>query len=161
MEKQEDRTGTWQAYGISKSGTTKSRLGNSASDPHEFSFTKPIILAGNARFIDHLSAHFPEVAAVIDEEDFGVLNLEVGALEQATRDAIQRRDWSAVQSHFIFVDSVLEIADIKLHDAIGISYLGSLFYCETAIDFAKARSLMPKRLATALEIIERHYEERT
>jgi hypothetical protein len=35
----------------------------------------------------------------------------------------------------------------------------NLFYGETSINFAKARTLMPKRLANALEIIERHYEE--
>jgi len=46
-----------------------------------------------------------------------------------------------------------------LHDAIGISYLGNLFYDEISINYAKARTLLPRRLAVALEIIERHYEE--
>ena len=40
-----------------------------------------------------------------------------------------------------------------------MSYLVNLFYGETALDYAKARTLMPKRLAAALEIMERHYEE--
>jgi hypothetical protein len=135
MAIQEDRTGTWHAYG------------------------KPSPVAGKPRFADYLAVHFPEVAATIDEADFGVLHLEVDALTLATRDAIIRRNWPTVSSHFTFVDDVLETAGTELHDAIGISYLVNLFYGETSPDFAKARTLMPKRLAAALEIMERHYEE--
>ena len=64
-----------------------------------------------------------------------------------------------MRTHFAFVDNLLEAAEPELHDAIGISYLGNLFYDEISINYAKARTLLPRRLAVALEIIERHYEE--
>jgi hypothetical protein len=155
MAIEEDRTGTWHAYGGTMSGKSTPRLDcNPASDLH-----KPNPVAGNSRFSDYLAVHFPEVAATIDETDFGRLHLEVSALKMATHNAIQKRDWPTVRRHFAFIDNVLEAAGTELHDAIGVSYLVNLFYNETSIDFAKARTLMPKRLAAALEIMERHYED--
>lgn len=131
------RTGTWLAYGKNV-------------------FSKA---AGNPRFTDHLAARFPEVSATIDEADFGDLHTGVNALKVATRDAIQEQDWPTASAHFTFVDEILESAEPELHEVIGVSYLTNLFYGDTSADFARARSLMPKRLATALEIMERHYEE--
>lgn len=132
-----ERTGTWHAYG--KNACSKT--------------------AGSPSFADRLAARFPAVAATIDEADFGELHAEVGALKLATRDAMLRRDWPTVSAHFTFVDGTLESAETELHEAIGTSYLVNLFYGETSPDFAMARTLMPKRLAAALEIMERHYEE--
>lgn len=137
MEFDAERTGTWHAYG--KSASSKA--------------------AANPRFFDHLAARFPKVAATIDEADFGDLHTEVNALKVATREAIKKQDWPTASAHFDFVDEILESAGPDLHEAIGVSYLVNLFYGETEPDFAKARSLMPKRLAAALEIMERHYEE--
>ncbi len=156
-----ERTGTWHAYGRTASGSrTRFPLDHkSFRDPHKLTFFKPISLGGSTRFAGYLAIHFPEVVAGIEEADLGVLHLEAGALKAATRDAILRRDWPTVSRHFAFVDSVLEIADTELHEAIGISYLVNLLYNETSINFAKARTLLPKRLAVALEIMERHYEE--
>ena len=155
-----ERTGTWHAYGKPAFSKAKSRFDyNSFSKLRKLVYLRPIPVAGYSRFAGYLAIHFPEVAANIDEADFGVLHLEVGELKLATRDAIQKRDWPAVRAHFDFIDSILETADAELHDAIGVSYLGNLFYCETSINYAKARTLMPTRLAVALEIIERHYEE--
>lgn len=157
---EEERTGTWHAYGKAASRKAQARLDReSFGDPRKLAFFKPISLAGSSRFAGYLAIHFPEVVASIDEADWGVLHLEVAALKVATHGAILRRDWPAVHKHFAFVDSVLEIAETKLHEAIGISYLVNLFYSETSINFAKARTLLPKRLAVALEIMERHYEE--
>lgn len=135
----QERTGTWFAYGLA--GSNPSNAG------------------GTPRFADRLAARFPKIAATIDEEDFGMVSLEVEALKQATRDAIFRQDWPTVSEYLTFVDEVLQIPDPELHEAIGISYLTNLFYGETSHDFAKARTLLPKRLAAALEIMERHYEE--
>lgn len=132
-----DRTGTWFVYGNTISTQA----------------------AGTPRFADHLAARFPKVAATIEEADFGVLPVEVDALKLATRDAIQKKDWPTASAHFAFVDEMLESALPELHEAIGISYLTNLFYGETSPEFAMARTLMPKRLAAALELMERHYEE--
>ena len=154
-----DRTGTWRAYGKTASNLDK------LVDDNTYCFDQPIAesvpLARNSRFLYFLDTHFPEVAATIDQKNLGVLHEEVGALTFATRDAISKSVWSTVSTHFAFVDSVLESADTELHDAIGVHYLKNLFYDEISLNYAKARLLMPKRLATALEIIERHYEELT
>ena len=160
MAIEENRTGTWHAYGKTTPGMTKPRLDKiSPADLKKLAFLKAIPFARDSRFANYLALHFPEVAATIDAEDLGMLHLEVSALKLATHDAILKHDWETVRTHFAFVDEVLETADTGLHDAIGISYLVNLFYSETSVDFAKARTLMPKRLATALEIMERHYED--
>ena len=161
MENEDDRTGTWHAYGKRMSGTSKSGINiNSLSDLHRLDLPNPFPASDNSRFTDYLSNHFPEVAASIDT-DRRALHLEVGAMMLVSREAILNSDWSTLYLHFTFIDSVLEAADTELHEAIGLSYLVSLFYGETAINYAKARTLMPKRLAAALEIMERHYEELT
>jgi hypothetical protein len=160
MALEEDRTGTWQAYGKAVPDKTNPKpKSNTSGDKSKSAFTKPISATGNSCFADYLAAHLPEVAATLDETDFGRLHLEVCALKIATHEAIQKRDWLTVRKHFTFIDNVLEAAETELHDAIGVSYLINLFYNETSINFAKARTLMPKRLATALEIMERHYED--
>jgi hypothetical protein len=160
MTFEDDRTGTWHAYSKSTSNQGQFPAGhNSFRDPHKLAFFKPLSLSGSSSFAGYLAIHFPQVAASIEVADLGVLHLEVAALKAATHEAISKRDWPAVRKHFAFVDSVLEIAETELHDAIGISYLVNLFYNETAINFAKARTLLPKRLGVALEIMERHYEE--
>lgn len=131
-----ERTGTWHIYGNFGPGNT-----------------------GGPRFADHLAARLPEVAATIEPTDLGVLNLEVDALKLATREAIHQRDWPTVRTHLAFVDEILQSAGTELHEAIGISYLVNLFYGETSPDYAVARTLMPKQLAAALDIMERHYDE--
>lgn len=156
----EDRTGTWHAYGKTASSKSKSRSDkNPPGDLKKLASLKSIPFARDSRFANYLAVHFPEVAATIEHEDLGMLHLEVSAFKLATHDAILKNDWSTVRTHFAFVDEVLESAETELHDAIGISYLVNLFYNETSHNFAKARTLMPKRLATGLEIMERHYEE--
>jgi hypothetical protein len=160
MASEEERTGTWHAYGRTVSSKPLSLLERDPFlAPDSLAFFKPVSLGGSTRFAGYLAIRFPEVVAAMDEEDLGVLHLEVGALKIATRDAILRRDWTTVRDHFLFLDQILEVAEAELHDAIGISYLVNLFFNETSINFAKARTLMPRRLSIALEIMERHYEE--
>lgn len=131
---------------------------NSFYDLHRLVCLKSLPVAGHSRFASHLALYVPEAAARIDEYDFGILHLEVGALTQVSRDAIAKRDWDMVSGHFAFVAGMLDDAGADLHDALLVSYLGSLFYGETTLNFAKARSLLPKKLAVALESVESHYE---
>lgn len=159
MEIEEERTGTWHAYGKRMYGQSKSQVNvNLVCDLRLLASLNPFPATENSRLTDYLTQHFPEVAASIDT-DFWALHLQVGTMTLASREAILKHDWPALQSHFSFIDSVLETAGTELHDAIGVSYLVNLFYGETSLDYATARTLMPKRLATALEIMERHYEE--
>lgn len=157
---EDERTGTWHAYGTPVPSQPRPPFDyNSYRDQHKLAALKLARAGASSRFVAGLAMHFPDVAASIDDMDFGVLHLEVAMFTHATREAIQKRDWATVRMHFDFVDRILEEADAELHDAIGVSYLGNLFYGETSLNYAKARTLLPKRLAVALEIMERHYED--
>lgn len=160
MAIEDERTGTWHAYGKAEPSPSKFLFDyNAYRTLNKLALLRPLRRGTQSAFAAQLAIHFPEVAARVDEDDFGVLHLEVGVLRLATREAIVRRDWITAARHFAFVDSVLEGADTELHDAVGVSYLGNLFYGETTLNYAKARTLLPERLAVALEIMERHYEE--
>ena len=126
--------------------------------PHRLACFNFIPIAEHARFASHLALYIPEAETRIDEGDFGILHLEVGALKLETRDAIARRNWNAVRNHFIFISMTMEDGAAELRYAIRISYLGSLFYGEVSLNHAKARSLLPRNLAAALAAVEEHYE---
>jgi len=132
----------------------------SFSGLHRLVCLKSMPVAGHSHFASYLALHLPEVAARIDYDDFGILHLEVGALELAMRDAIARRDWHTVIKYFTFVADMMEDAGAELLDALRVSYLGNLFYGEISINYAKARSLMPESLSKALEEVECHYKKR-
>lgn len=110
-----------------------------------------------SRFACILAVNLPDVAATIDESDFGFMHLEVGALKQATRSAIRNREWETVIKHFEFVDELLRDAPAELQCAIQISYLGMLFHGETCLNYEKARILLPNPLKTELKNVEHHY----
>lgn len=110
-------------------------------------------------FANHLMLYLPEIAERIDEADYGELHLEIGELKLASREAIQAGDWHAVREQFTFVDHLLAVNSGDVAEAISVSYLGALFYGELSRNHAIARCLLPRRLAIALEKIERHYEE--
>ena len=129
-------------------------------DLHKIRCLNPSPNAPKSRFACHLAIYFPEAAALIDESDFGILDLEVGALKLSSRNAILKGDWDTVSGHFAFVMTLLDSGGGELRSALSVSYLGGLFYGETTGNFAVARCLMPRRLARALEGIERHYEDR-
>ena len=114
-----------------------------------------------SRYAAQLAIHFPEIAVRIDESDFGILHLEVGVLKAATREAIINGDWYTVRKHYNFVADLYERCGLELCEALEVSYLGNLLYGEGASsrNFAVARLMLPKKLAIALEQIERHYED--
>ncbi len=119
-------------------------------------FTPPRRMRG-VDFTACLMAHLPEVAARIGEDDAGILNLEVGAMALATREAIVRREFSTVYRHFSFIGYVFEDADHELHAALVVSYLEALFLGNAAPASASARRLLPACLAHALEGAEEHF----
>lgn len=117
----------------------------------------PITIMGRADFIHHVTLHLPEVSARIEEDDFGILHLEMGAMKLATREAILRYEFHTVRRHFSFIAYLFEHADHKLHDAIRVSYLESLFIGEETPEYENARSLLPKNLAEALKKLDLRY----
>lgn len=132
---------------------------HSFRDLHKILCFKPAKHTVKSRFACYLAIYFPEVAQLIDENDFGILNLEVGVLKTVSRNAIYKGDWDTLSRHFAFVMALLDNGGGELRNALSVSYLGSLFYGESRGNFAVARCLMPRRLARALEGIEKHYSD--
>lgn len=132
-----------------------------------FSATRQALLArcsgrgasamGRDEFIRHVTLHLPEVAARIEEDDFGILHLEMGAMKLATRDALLRYDFHTVRRHFAFIAYLFAHADNALQDAIRISYLEGLLLDETAPGYARARRHLPDLLEEALRHSERYF----
>lgn len=117
----------------------------------------PITIMGRADFIHHITLHMPEVSSRIEEDDFGILHLEMGAMKLATRDAIVCYEFHTVRRHFAFISYLLEHADHALYDAILVSYLEGLFIGEVTPEYESARSLLPKNLTEALKKTELRY----
>jgi hypothetical protein len=107
-------------------------------------------LVRRADFVQQLTLYLPEAAARIEESDFGVVHLEVGAMKLATREAIIQRDFTTVHRHFFLIADLLEHADAELADAIRISYLEALFLDEKDSAYAKARCMLSRPLENAL-----------
>lgn len=114
---------------------------------------------GRADFIYQLTLYFPEVAARIDESDFGILPLEIGVMTVDSKEAIKRFDLYTVRRHFSFIGRLFECADIELRNGIQIAYLENLFLGETSPAHAAARCLLPKSLKVALKQSESHFEQ--
>ncbi len=132
---------------------------HSFRDVNKILCIKPSPFAGKSRFACYLGVYFPETAKRIDEDDFGVLHLEVGVLKLASREAIEQGDWNTLAEHYAFVAALIEHCGDELCSALQVSYLGSLLYGEFEWNYAKARTLLPRRLAHVLEQVERHYED--
>jgi hypothetical protein len=118
----------------------------------------PVTIMTRADFIHHITLHMPEVSARIQEDDFGILHLEMGAIKLATKDAIRRYEFHTVRRHFSFISYLFEHADNELYDAILISYLEPLFIGEFASEYLNARSLLPANLEDALKKAELRYD---
>jgi hypothetical protein len=110
---------------------------------------KPLI--GRADFVKQLTLYLPEVADRIEESDFGIVHLEVGALKLATREAITRRDFAAVSDHLSLIVDVFDRADNELYEAICISYLEALFLRETSAAHIEARRLLTRQMENVLK----------
>jgi hypothetical protein len=101
-------------------------------------------------FMQQITLYLPEVSALIEESDFGILHLEVGALKLATRQALRQYDFGRVRRHLFLVGNLFEHADAELREALHLSYLEPLFLGETSIAHREARSLLSKPMEEAV-----------
>jgi hypothetical protein len=101
-------------------------------------------------FMQQITLYLPEVSVLIEESDFGILHLEVGALKLATRQALRQFDFGRVRRHLFLVGNLFEHADAELREAILVSYLEPLFLGETSIAHIEARSLLSQPMEEAL-----------
>ncbi len=118
--------------------------------------SKPLLR--RADFMKQITLYLPEVAARIEESDFGVLHLEVGAIKLATRDAIASRDFASVRKYLMLVAEFFDRADAELYDAIRVSFLEGLFLEETSSAYTEARNMLPRSMENVLRQSELHLE---
>ncbi len=124
---------------------------------HPGSHAVPITIMTRADFLHHITLHMPEVAMRIEEEDFGILHLEMGAMRLATQDAIAGYEFHTVRRHLSYIGYLFEHADRELCNAILVSYLEGLFLGNTLPDYLNARSMLPANLEQALKNAERRF----
>ncbi len=110
-------------------------------------------------FMKQVTLYLPEVAARIEECDFGILHLEVGALKLATRDAFTRSDFTTVRKHLSLIADLFDRADAELYDAIRISYLEALFLDQTTEAHIVARGMLSRPMENALRQAELRFEK--
>lgn len=118
--------------------------------------SKPLLR--RADFLKQITLYLPEVAARIEESDFGVLHLEVGAVKLATKDAIVNRDFVSVRKYLMLIAEFFDRADAELYDAIRISYLEGLFLDETSPSYAEARKMLSRAMENVLRQSELRLE---
>jgi hypothetical protein len=118
--------------------------------------SKPLLR--RADFMKQITLYLPEVAARIEESDFGVLHLEVGAIKLATKDAIASRDFASVRKYLMLVAEFFDRADTELYDAIRVSFLEGLFLEETSSAYTEARNMLPRSMENVLRQSELHLE---
>ena len=89
----------------------------------------------HARFIEMLTAQFPEVPASFDEIVTGLLHCEMGTFARLTEEAMDNGYFWKVEKYFRFVDQVRKNASPEVENAIDVSYLEWLAFS----DYTEAR----------------------
>lgn len=119
---------------------------------------KPLLK--RADFVKQVTLYLPEVAARIEESDFGVVHLEVGAMKLATRDAIDNRDFATARRHLLLISEIFDRADAELYNAICVSFLEDLFLEQTGTAYAEARCMLSRSMENSLRQSELGREKR-
>jgi hypothetical protein len=118
---------------------------------------KPLVK--RADFMKQITLFLPEVAARIEESDFGILHLEMVAMKLATQDAIANRDFAKVRRYLFLIAELFDRADAELYDAIRISYLEGLFLDEYSNAYQEARSMLSRPMENVLRQAELRLEK--
>ncbi len=119
--------------------------------------SKPLVKRSD--FMKQITLYLPEVAALIEESDFGIVHLEVGALKRATKDAIDDHDLVTVRRYLSLLADLFDRADAELYDAIRISFLEGLFLDETSSAYMEARSMLSRPMENVLRQSELRLEK--
>lgn len=120
--------------------------------------SKPLV--NRADFMQQITLYLPEVAALIEESDFGIVHLEVGAVCIATKKAIAKRDFATVRQHLSLIADVFDRAESELYDAIRVSYLEALFLGETTTARMEARRMLSRPMENTLRHAELELDRR-
>lgn len=115
---------------------------------------EPSRSTAHSRFACYLALYLPEVAAYIDEDDFGIIHLEIAALARATADAVARNDWPAVRKYFSFISDMQVSVGGELHDAINVSFAKYLAQDDADLNTPENREQLPLHLQNMLDKLE-------
>ncbi|MFZ2162106.1 MAG: hypothetical protein WAW02_07810 [Sideroxyarcus sp.] len=119
--------------------------------------SKPLIKRTD--FMKLVTLYLPEVAARIEESDFGIVHLEIGAMKLATKEAFARSDFATVRKHLFLIADLFDRADAELYEAIRISYLEALFLGDTSAAHIVARGMLSNAMENALRQAELRLEK--
>lgn len=119
--------------------------------------SKPLVK--RADFFHLVTLYLPDVAARIEESDFGIIHLEIGAMKLATLDAFVRNDFATVRKHLFLISDLFDRADAELYAAIRISYLEAIFLGETSAAHIVARGMLSNPMENALRQAELRLEK--
>jgi hypothetical protein len=105
----------------------------------------------HARFLDLLSAEFPEVIEAFTRYEKGLLHCEMGAFRRVAEQAMDTgRLWQA-EKYFRFIERVLKEATPEVENAVEISFLEDLALGEfTEVRYRAIEERMPERLRAKL-----------
>lgn len=119
--------------------------------------SKPLIKRTD--FMKLVTLYLPEVAVRIEESDFGIVHLEMGAMKLATKEAFARSDFATVRKHLFLIADLFDRADAELYEAIRISYLEALFLGDTSAAHIVARGMLSNAMENALRQAELRLEK--
>lgn len=114
----------------------------------------PSSTTAHSRFACYLALYLPEVAAHIDEDDFGIIHLEIAALARATADAVSKGDWATVRKHFAFISDMQMNVGGELHDAINVSFAKYLAQDDADLNTPENREQLARHLQDMLDKLE-------
>jgi hypothetical protein len=112
---------------------------------------------GEEEFRSRALAEFPVLEQDFNEYD-GLLHLQMAALSRLVQKAIDRRDYPTVERGYNLLDDLVQNADMKLENAITVSFLENLDF-ELDTNGKEARNLLPARLNALLLGLEKHMKD--
>jgi hypothetical protein len=106
-----------------------------------------------------LTERLPSIATRIDEDDRGMLHLEMATVARATHEAVKCGRWEQVSQQFELMDEVFAGGTDTVRNAVYVSYLENALLGETSSEFSTARALLPIGLRHAMVELESHWDE--
>ncbi|MFB9844995.1 DUF7674 family protein [Mucilaginibacter ginsenosidivorans] len=105
-------------------------------------------------FIDQLVNNFPEIKGqVLDEDDVGLITLQMGTFKRFTQKAINENNIQTVKKCFDFISLHNSMVNSRIQNSIGITYLAKL----TIRKNSKIEKLLPPELKNIRDSLHRHY----
>lgn len=108
-------------------------------------------LKSKEEFIQDLVDLFPEIKDEIKEEDDpGIITLQIGCFRHFTQEAIDNRDFDTLMKCYGFVERNIALLEYKMENTLYISWLGKLDFQRNQ----QAEKSLPVKLKNAFEALK-------